>query len=148
MTPTRERTREQFIVKKHFMFHHKGIVSSYAMKNIGFGIEFCNNMDLYEVNYGMQMQSGTKVEINNDGIIPESGFVTCRHCGKSTPLLSKLNREHQPVEQHSKFCNHKNVNFAEDLNRKCSTEISSTDTSRLKRLRFCCLFKSWMLDRQ
>lgn len=111
-----ERTREQFIVKKHFMFHHKGIVSSYAMKNIGFGIEFCNNMDLYEVNYGMQMQSGTKVEINNDGIIPESGFVTCRHCGKSTPLLSKLNREHQPVEQHYKFCNHKNVNFAEDLN--------------------------------
>ena len=100
-----ERTKEQFIVKKHFMFHHKGIVSSFAMKNIGFGIEFCNNMDLYEANYGMQMQSGTKVEVNN-------GFVTCRYCGKSTPLLSKMNKDHQPVEQHYRFCNHKDVTFA------------------------------------
>ena len=109
-----ERTKEQFIVKKHFMFHHKGIVSSYAMKSIGFGIEFCNNMDLYEANYGMQMQSGTKVEINNESIIPDNGFVTCRYCGKSTPLLSKLNKERQPVDQHYKFCNHKNVTFADD----------------------------------
>ena len=109
-----ERTKEQFIVKKHFMFHHKGITSSYAMKGIGFGIEFCNNMDLFEANYGMQMQSGTKVEVNNESFIPENGFVTCRYCGKSTPLLSKLNREHKPVEQHYRFCNHKNVNFADD----------------------------------
>ena len=111
-----ERSNEQFIVKKHFMFHHKGVVSSYAMKGIGFGIEFCNNMDLYEANYGMQMQSGAKVEINNENIIPENGFVTCRYCGKSTPVLSKLNREHQPVEQHYKFCNHKQINFADDRN--------------------------------
>lgn len=111
-----ERMKEQFIVKKHLMFHHKGIVSSYAMKSIGFGIEFCNNMHLYEVNYGMQMQSGAKVEINNDGIIPDNGFVTCRYCGKSTPLLSKHNKEHQPVEQHYRFCNHKQVNFVDDKN--------------------------------
>ena len=111
-----ERSKEQFIVKKHFMFHHKGVVSSYAMKGIGFGIEFCNNMDLYEANYGMQMQSGAKVEINNENIIPENGFVTCRYCGKSTPLLSKQNRDHQPVEQHYRFCNHKQINFADDRN--------------------------------
>ena len=111
-----ERVKEQFIVKKHFMFHHKGIVSSYAMKSIGFGIEFCNNMELYEANYGMQMQSGAKVEVNNEGIIPDNGFVTCRYCGKSTPLLSKHNKDHQPVEQHYKFCNHKGINFADDRN--------------------------------
>lgn len=111
-----ERSKEQFIVKKHFMFHHKGVVSSYAMKGIGFGIEFCNNMDLYEANYGMQMQSGAKVEINNENIIPENGFVTCRYCGKSTPILSKQNRDHQPVEQHYRFCNHRQVNFADDRN--------------------------------
>ena len=111
-----ERSKEQFIVKKHFMFHHKGVVSSYAMKGIGFGIEFCNNMDLYEANYGMQMQSGAKVEINNENIIPENGFVTCRYCGKSTPILSKQNRDHQPVEQHYRFCNHKQINFADDRN--------------------------------
>ena len=109
-----ERTKEQFIVKKHFMFHHKGVVSSYAMKNLGFGREFCNNMDLYEANYGMQMQTGSKVEVNNEAIIPENGFVTCKYCGKSTPLLSKLNKEHKPVEQHYRFCNHKNVSFVDD----------------------------------
>ncbi len=111
-----ERVREQYILKKHFMFHHKGIVSSYAMKSIGFGIEFCNNMDLYEGNYGMQMQTGGKVEVNNDALIPENGFVTCRHCGKSTPLLAKLTNQHKPVEQHYKFCNHKEVTFADDTN--------------------------------
>ena len=109
-----ERVKEQFIVKKHFMFHHKGIVSSYAMKNIGFGIEFCNNMDLYEANYGMQMQIGSKVEVNNESIIPENGFVTCKYCGKSIPLLSKLGKDHKPIEQHYRFCNHKNVNFVDD----------------------------------
>ena len=109
-----ERIKEQFIVKKHFMFRHKGVVSSYAMKNLGFGIEYCNNMNLYEANYGMQMQTGSKVEINNEGSIPENGFVTCRYCGKSTPLLSKLTKDHKPVEQHYRFCNHKNVNFVDD----------------------------------
>lgn len=109
-----ERTKEQFIVKKHFMFHHKGIVSSYAMKKIGFGIEFCNNMDLYEANYGMQMQTGIKVEVNNEANIPENGFVICKYCGKATPLLSKLNRQHQPVDQHYPFCNHKGVDFVND----------------------------------
>ena len=111
-----ERLKEQYIVKKHFMFHHKGVVSSYAMKSIGFGIEFCNNMDLYETNYGMQMQSDGKVEVNEDSSIPENGFVTCKHCGKSTPLLAKQTKDHKPVDQHYRFCNHKNVVFADDVN--------------------------------
>ena len=67
---------------------------------LGFGIEFCNNMDLYEANYGMQMQSGGKIEINGESIIPENGFVTCKYCGKSTPLLAKLDKEQKNVEQH------------------------------------------------
>lgn len=111
-----ERSKAQFIVKKHLMFHHKGMKYSYAMKKLGFGIEFCNNMDLYEANYGMQMQTGSKVEIDNEGIIPENGFVTCRYCGKSTPLLSKTSRDNTPVEQHYKFCNHSNVKFVDDRN--------------------------------
>lgn len=109
-----ERVKELFIVKKHFMFRHKGLVSSYVMKNIGFGIEYCNNLDLYEANYGMPLQSGTKVEVNNESIIPENGFVTCKHCGKSTPVLSKQTKDHNPVEQHYRFCRYKDVNFADD----------------------------------
>jgi DEAD/DEAH box helicase domain-containing protein len=109
-----ERIREQYVVKKHFMFHHKGVPTSYAMKSIGFGIEYCNSMDLYEANYGMQMQSGNKIEVNQEKNIPENGFVTCKYCGKSTPILSKLTRDHKPVEQHYRFCKYRDVNFADD----------------------------------
>ena len=110
-----ERVKEQYIVRKHFLFHHKGDVTSFAVRSIGFGIEFCNNLDLYEANYGMQMQTGGKIEVDEDGTIPENGFVTCKYCGKSTPLLAKQTIEHKPVDQHYMFCNHKDVTFADDV---------------------------------
>lgn len=109
-----DRVRELFLIKKHFMFHHKKAVSSYVMKNIGFGIEFCDDLDLYEANYGLQMQSGSKIEVNNDTTIPEYGFATCKYCGKSTPQLTRLTKDHKQVEQHYRFCRHKDINFADD----------------------------------
>lgn len=107
-----DRNSEKYIIKRHYMFHHTGATTSYAIRGVGFGIEFCNNMELYEVNYGMQMQSGSKVEVNNDPLVALNGFITCRHCGKSTPILSGVNQE----EQHYKFCTHKDKAFADDIN--------------------------------
>lgn len=108
---TEERDKENYIVKKHFQFHHHGATSSFVMRSVGFGIEFCNNMHLYEVNYGMQMQSGGKVEVNGDSTVPQFGFITCRYCGKSTPLLARNDEE-----QHYRFCNHAGTSFADDTN--------------------------------
>ena len=107
-----DRDSEKYIIKRHYMFHHTGATTSYAIRGVGFGIEFCNNMELYEVNYGMQMQSGSKVEVNNDQLVALNGFITCRHCGKSTPILSGVKQE----EQHYKFCTHKDKAFADDIN--------------------------------
>lgn len=107
-----DRDSEKYIIKRHYMFHHTGSTTSYAIRGVGFGIEFCNNMELYEVNYGMQMQSGSKVEVNNDPLVALNGFITCRHCGKSTPILSGVKQE----EQHYKFCTHKDKAFADDIN--------------------------------
>ena len=107
-----DRDSEKYIIKRHYMFHHTGATTSYAIRGVGFGIEFCNNMELYEVNYGMQIQSGSKVEVNNDPLVALNGFITCRHCGKSTPILSGVNQE----EQHYKFCTHKDKAFADDIN--------------------------------
>ena len=107
-----DRDSEKYIIKRHYMFHHTGATTSYAIRGVGFGIEFCNNMELYEVNYGMQMQSGSKVEVNNDPLVALNGFITCRHCGKSTSILSGVNQE----EQHYKFCTHKDKAFADDIN--------------------------------
>ena len=107
-----DRDSEKYIIKRHYMFHHTGATTSHAIRGVGFGIEFCNNMELYEVNYGMQMQSGSKVEVNNDPLVALNGFITCRHCGKSTPILSGVKQE----EQHYKFCTHKDKAFADDIN--------------------------------
>lgn len=110
-----DREQERYIMKKHFMFHHNGASISYAMRNVGFGIEFCNSMDLYEANYGMAMQSGNKQEIAGDNAVSNYGFVTCKYCGKSIPLLSATTRDGKAVEQHYKFCNHKDITFAGDV---------------------------------
>lgn len=107
-----DRDSQNYIIKRHYMFRHTGATTSYAMRGVGFGIEFCNNMELYEVNYGMQMQSGSKVEVDNDGNVAQNGFITCRHCGKSTPLISGVSVE----DQHYKFCTHRDKSFADDTN--------------------------------
>lgn len=106
-----DRTRESYIVKRHYIFHHNGAVTSYAMRNAGFGIEFCNNMELYEVNYGMEMQSGSRTEVDEDGNVTENGFVTCKYCGKSTPMLGSIKKTE---DQHYRFCNHSKVSFSDD----------------------------------
>lgn len=107
-----DRDSEKFIVKRHYMFHHTGATTSYVIRGVGFGIEFCNNMELYEVNYGMQLQSGSKVEVDNDSTVSQNGFITCRYCGKSTPIMSGTTLE----DQHYKFCTHKSTAFADDIN--------------------------------
>ena len=107
-----DRDSENYIIKRHYMFHHNGATTSYAMRSVGFGIEFCNNMELYEVNYGMQMQSGAKLEVDNDATVPQNGFVTCKYCGKSTHLLTGVK---QTEDFHYRFCNHKGISFADDV---------------------------------
>lgn len=108
-----DRDNENYIIKRHYMFRHTGATTSYAIRGVGFGIEFCNNMELYEVNYGMQMQSGNKVEVDNDSTVSQNGFVTCRYCGKSTPITSGIKAE----EQHYRFCTHKHVVFGDENDR-------------------------------
>ncbi len=106
-----EREKENYIVKRHFIFRHTGTTTSYAIRNVGFGIEFCNNLDLYEVNYGMQKYTGGKILVNGENV-PDHGFITCRYCGKSTHRFAGT-----PIaEQHYRFCSHGDKNFLDDQN--------------------------------
>lgn len=106
-----DRKSEHFLVKRHYAFRHQGAVTSYALRDTGFGIEFCNQLDLYEVNYGMQMQSGARTEVNNDSAVPELGFVTCRHCGKSVAVVSGASRDE---DFHYPFCPHRTTTLDDD----------------------------------
>ncbi|MCD8293633.1 MAG: DEAD/DEAH box helicase [Clostridia bacterium] len=105
-----DRESEQYIVRKHFMFRHTGVVTSYAMRGVGFGIEFCNNLDLYEVNYGMETQAEERKEVDK-ALVPDNGFITCRYCGKTTHLLSQAQTADK---QHYKFCTHNDISFQDD----------------------------------
>lgn len=106
-----DRDAEKYVVKRHFMFHHNGATSSYVMRKAGFGIEFCNNVSLFEINYGMTLQGGDKAEVNKDNNMSKNGFITCKHCGKATHQLSKAN---SAKEQHYRFCPRYEKSFEED----------------------------------
>ena len=100
-----ERERENFHIMKHFRFNYHGAIRSYGLKNVGFGIEFCPEMDLMEVNYGPQMASQSQIEI--EGVkVPSRGFIVCRECGKT------VTKEVADAEEcHYPFCHHKDVPY-------------------------------------
>lgn len=100
-----ERTRENFHIMKHFRFNYHGAIRSYGLKNVGFGIEFCPEMDLMEVNYGPQMASQSQVDLN-DTKVPALGFIVCRECGKvATTEVASADECHYP------FCHHRDVPY-------------------------------------
>jgi len=106
-----DRDRKLYNTMKHYQFNHSGVVTSYGIKNVAFGIEFCKDVEIYEVNYGSREQMGEKIEVNQDQQISGHGFITCRHCGKSVDIINS-NTELKSL--HYPYCNHKDVNFPPD----------------------------------
>ena len=106
-----DRDRKMYNTMKHFRFNHTGAVTSYGIKNVAFGIEFCKDVELYEVNYGSREQMGEKIEINHQLSISGHGFITCRHCGKSVDII---NSSTELKDLHYPYCNHKDVDFPSD----------------------------------
>jgi len=103
-----ERSRETYRLMTHFTFEHNGPVSSWGLKNVPFGIEFCKNTTMKEVNYGSSKEYLSPIEINGDPRIPEIGFVTCKRCGKSVALTSG---DRKAKDYHFSFCQKKDVAY-------------------------------------
>lgn len=102
---TDERERSNYHIMKHFRFNYHGAIRSYGLKNVGFGIEFCPEMDLMEVNYGPQMASQNQVDLNGTKV-PAFGFIVCRECGKVvTSEVAEAKECHYP------FCHHADVPY-------------------------------------
>lgn len=106
-----DREQQYFHTMKHFQFNHTGAVSSYGLKNVAFGIEFCKDVHLTEVNYGNREQMGEPVEINKTQHISNLGFVTCKYCGKTTSVIYG---QKEANEMHMPYCNHKDVPYPAD----------------------------------
>lgn len=106
-----DRDKNQYNIIKHFQFVHHGPITSYGLKKVGFGIEFCKDVTLIEANCGDQKQRAEAIEINGQKGISSLGFVTCKHCGKSTPVVHGNTKTE---DLHFRFCNHREVGFPED----------------------------------
>lgn len=94
------------------------VVYSYMVDNSKFGIEFCENVLLTEVNYGNKEISNEPVQINENDKISERGFVTCKHCGKvaiSTNDASSVSfkgpSKSNASKYHYPYCNYKDVEY-------------------------------------
>ena len=106
-----EREAKMYHTMKHFKFRHNGPISSYGLKNIAFGIEYCKDVLLNEVNYGSKEQMQDQTQINQTPHISTLGFITCKHCGRATAISSHVEK----VEDwHFPFCNHKDIAYPED----------------------------------
>lgn len=106
-----ERTQNTYHTMKHFEFVHTGAVTSYGLKKVGFGIEFCKNVNLTEVNYGNRQQMSNTIEVNGTKQISGNGFVTCRYCGRSHSVLFG---SEDVRDLHYPYCSHKEVGYPAD----------------------------------
>ncbi len=106
-----DRDQKFFHTMRHFRFAQNGDAVAYCLKKAEFGIEFCKDVTLTEVNYGNMEQMAEPVKVNGTEHISGLGFVTCKYCGKSTSVIygSKEGKE-----MHYPFCNHKDVGFPAD----------------------------------
>lgn len=115
-----DREQKFFHTLKHFQFNHTGNITSYGLKNVAFGIEFCKDVKLTEVNYGNREQMAEPVEVNKTQHISNLGFVTCKYCGKTTSVIYGSK---EGADMHYPFCNHKDVGFPADEVHKDTYEM-------------------------
>jgi DEAD/DEAH box helicase domain-containing protein len=100
-------------ISKHIKFDYNTFQGAWGMKNIPFGIEYVKNVDITEVNLGLSsVTDANKITINNLEDIPNHGFVTCKHCGKSssTPHKAK-NKETNNFKFHYGYCKNKDYDY-------------------------------------
>jgi DEAD/DEAH box helicase domain-containing protein len=80
------------------------------MKEIPFGIEFYKEVAITESNLGrIDVVDSRKVNINENEV-PAHGFITCRHCGKSSSnIRQKVNGKEYKF--HYGYCKHKDTDY-------------------------------------
>lgn len=125
MLDDRSDDREQMLYQltRHFTFEKEGFAGAYGMKEIPFGIEYTKHVTVTEVNLGTTMvRNARHIDINGVQQVPVHGFVTCRHCGKSTPAIDYVthqsSQEKALKDLHYPYCKHKDTmyNQQEDEN--------------------------------
>lgn len=105
-----EREQQHYTVSTHFIFNPKTIEGTWGMVKIPFGIEYVKDVELTKVNLGSGTKHSSHLTINNIEEVARHGFVTCKHCGKST---SKPNLVLNSTDKkfHYGFCKHREEDY-------------------------------------
>lgn len=102
-----DRDSNIYRISRHLKFDIKSFQGAWGMKEIPFGIEYVKHVDIVEVNLGLSSSvNANKVTFNQLDDVPYHGFVTCRHCGKSS---SKFNQN--DYNFHYGYCKHKDREY-------------------------------------
>lgn len=106
-----DRDSSMYIISKHIRFYNSSVQGAWGMKEIPFGIEFVKNVDIEIVNLGLAAAvDANKININGIENIPSHGFITCKHCGKSTSkkIYENSNSQNKKRElYHYGYCKYK-----------------------------------------
>lgn len=105
-----ERDQKNYRISTHFKFNSNSIEGTWGMVKIPFGIEYVKDVELTKVNLGAGVPHSNHLTINQEDEIARHGFVTCKHCGKST---SKP-REVQLFDNkkfHYGYCKHREEDY-------------------------------------
>ncbi|MCM4156183.1 DEAD/DEAH box helicase [Gramella sp. AN32] len=101
-----ERDQENYTILKHFNFKDSISGGAWAMKEVPFGIEYVKNVTITDSNLGRSdIGSSRKIKIN-DLDVPAHGFITCRHCGKSSSHIHQ-----KDYKQHYGYCKYKEETY-------------------------------------
>jgi len=80
-----DREEKYYRISTHFKFNPNTIEGTWGMKKIPFGIEYVKDVELTQLNLGLNdVMNARHISINQFDDVPNHGFVTCKHCGKST----------------------------------------------------------------
>lgn len=116
-----DRIEKHYKVSTHFNFNDKSVEGTFGMKKIPFGIEFVKDVTLSKVNLGIGQPHAEHLTINQFEEIPRHGFVTCRHCGRSTSVPRDIVRNDKK-SFHYGYCKYKNEPYS-DLSNHIFEEV-------------------------
>lgn len=108
-----DRDAQQYLMMHHVYLDKKTSEGAWVLKDIPFGIEYVKNVTITSVNYGRSDANDARKLRVNDTEVLTKGFVTCKHCGKSTSATHLLAVAR---DFHYGYCKHKELGYQSGSN--------------------------------
>lgn len=102
-----DRDRTNYQLMNHINIDQSTSEGAWVLKDIPFGIEYVKSATISGVNYGRSDVMDARNMKINDTEVMTKGFVTCRHCGKSSSAIFNQ-ADHK---YHYGFCKHRDVRY-------------------------------------